>query len=68
MISYHVTVTYDTYDVILSHTPFCVVSPKEKEKEKKRNINNDLAILPSHDKYSPEREENSKFSLSVFPL
>ena len=25
----------------------CVVSPKEKEK--KRNINNDLAILPSHD-------------------
>ena len=27
----------------------CVVSPKEKEKEKKRNISNDLAILPSHD-------------------
>jgi len=26
-----------------------VVSPKEKEKEKKRNINNDLAVLPSHD-------------------
>jgi len=25
------------------------VSPKEKEKEKKRNINNDLAVLPSHD-------------------
>jgi len=25
----------------------CVVSPKEKEK--KRNINNNLAILPSHD-------------------
>jgi len=31
----------------LSHTSFCVVSPKEKEK--KRNINNDLAVLPSHD-------------------
>jgi len=26
-------------------TPFCVV----KRKEKKRNINNNLAILPSHD-------------------
>jgi len=35
--------------MILSHTPSCVVSPKEKEK--KRNINNDLAILPSHDIY-----------------
>jgi len=34
----------------LSHTPSYVVSPREKEKEKKRNINNDLAILPSHDK------------------
>ena len=32
----------------LSLTPFYVVSPKEKEKE--RNINNDLAILPSHDR------------------
>jgi len=30
----------------LSHTPSCVES--QKEKEKKRNINNDLAILPSH--------------------
>ena len=29
------------------HTPSCIVSPKEKE-NKKRNINNDLAILPSH--------------------
>jgi len=30
---------------------FLVVSPNEKrkEKEKKRNINNDLAVLPSHD-------------------
>jgi len=33
--------------VTLSHTPSCVVSPKEKKK--KRNINNDLAVLPSHD-------------------
>jgi len=40
----------------LFHTPFCVVSPKEKEKEKKRkvNINNDLAILPSHDNQDQE--------------
>jgi len=36
--------------VTLSHTPSYIVSPREKEKEKKRNINNDLAILPSHDK------------------
>jgi len=27
---------------------FVVVSPR-KEKKKKRNINNDLAVLPSHD-------------------
>jgi len=33
--------------MILSHTSSCVVSPKEKEK--KRNINNDLVVLPSHD-------------------
>jgi len=26
---------HDTYDMILSHTSSCVVSPKEKEKEKK---------------------------------
>jgi len=46
----HVTVTCDTYNVTLSCTPFCIVSPEEKEKKKKRkvNINNDLAILPSH--------------------
>jgi len=36
--------------VTLSRTFFCVVSPrKRKRKEKKRNINNDLAVLPSHD-------------------
>jgi len=37
--------------VILSHAPpySCKSNLKEKEKEKKRNINNDLAILPSHD-------------------
>jgi len=29
--TYHVT----SCDVTLSHTPFCVVSPKEKEKEKR---------------------------------
>ena len=37
----------DICHVILFHTPSCIVSPKEKE-NKKRNINNDLAILPSH--------------------
>jgi len=37
---YHVTVTL----VTLSCAPFCIVSPKEKEKKY-----NDLAILPSHD-------------------
>jgi len=26
-----------------------VVSPIRKEKKRKRNINNDLAVLPSHD-------------------
>jgi len=26
-----------------------VISPIRKEKEKKRNINNNLAVLPSHD-------------------
>jgi len=31
----------------LSHAPSCVVSSKEKEK--KRNINNNLAILLSYD-------------------
>jgi len=31
----------------LSCTLSCVVSPREKEK--KININNDLAVLPSHD-------------------
>jgi len=37
-----------------------VVSPiKEKEKEKKRNINNDLAVLPSHDKPHPNLWEFS---------
>ena len=41
-----------TCDSVMWHFPIllpCVVSPKEKEK--KRNINNDLAVLPSHDKY-----------------
>jgi len=35
----------------LSHTPSCVVSPEEKEKEKKRNINNNLAVLLSHNTF-----------------
>jgi len=28
----------------LSHTPLCVVSPKEKKSKRKVNINNNLAI------------------------
>ena len=31
--------------------PMLHLSNKRKEKKKKRNINNDLAILPSHDIY-----------------
>jgi len=43
--------TCDLGHVILSHTLYsCVVSPKRKEKEKKGNINNNLAVLPSYDK------------------
>jgi len=42
--------------VTLSCTSFCVVSDKRKEKEKKRNIDNDLAVLPSHDILSTYRK------------
>ena len=49
--THHVTFPFscdcDTCDVTLSCTPLCVVSPKEKKR--KVNINNDLAVLPSHD-------------------
>jgi len=39
--------SYDTFPYF-----FLIISPnkKRKEKEKKRNINNDLAILPSHNR------------------
>ena len=47
-VTYHVTPCDCDY-VTLSCTPFCVVSSR-KRKEKKRNINNNLAVLPSHDK------------------
>jgi len=37
--------------VILSHAPsLCSKSRKEKKRKRKVNINNDLAVLPSHDK------------------
>jgi len=38
-------------DSVTSHViiPMLHLSNKRKEKKKKRNINNDLAILPSHD-------------------
>ena len=39
--------TCDTCDITLSHTLSYIVSPKEKKK--KRNINNNLAVLPSYD-------------------
>jgi len=39
--------TYDTCDVTLFHTPSYVLSPKEKKR--KVNINNNLAVLLSHD-------------------
>ena len=52
-ITHHVMSLHDflscdcnTCDITLSHTPFCIVSPKEKKM--KRNINNNLAILPSY--------------------
>jgi len=40
------------YDSVTSHMIFPVLhlSNNLKEKKRKRNINNDLAILPSHDK------------------
>jgi len=40
---------------------FVTVSPKEKEK--KRNINNDLAILPSHDTSSFDKDNLIEFSI-----
>jgi len=33
-ILFHVTVTHNTCDMTLSHTPFCVVSPRKKKKSK----------------------------------
>ena len=58
--SHHVTTSCDvtycdcylllvTYHVILSRTPSYSCKSNKKRKEKKRNIDNDLAILPSHD-------------------
>jgi len=48
--------TCDTYDVMLSCTPFCIVSPREKKKKRKENINNDLVVLPSHDRFDQGME------------
>ena len=50
--THHVTFPYcdcDTCDMTLSCTPSYVVSPKEKKR--KVNINNDLAVLPSYDNF-----------------
>ena len=46
----YVTWHYDIHSCDCDTFPYllCVVSSKEKTKEKKRNINNDWAILPSH--------------------
>ena len=40
----------------------CVVSP-----EKKKNINNNLAILPSHDKLNRMLEIDTKLSMAYHP-
>jgi len=52
----------------MSH--FCLTHPsitKIKEKKKKRNINNDLAVLPSHDRdttmFASEKGMNGKWHL-----
>jgi len=43
----------DTCDITLSHTLFYIVSPRwKKRKNKKKYINNNLAILPSYNKQS----------------
>jgi len=47
--------------VTLSRTSFCVVSPRKKEK--KRNINNDLAVLPSHDTFRSSQINNSNVAI-----
>ena len=44
---HHTIVTLWQSHITLSCAPLC--SYKSKKKKKKRNINNDLAILPSHD-------------------
>jgi len=44
-----VTMNHKNCDVILSHIPFYVERPKKKKKKSKVNINNNLAVLPSHD-------------------
>ena len=46
-------VTWPFCDSVTSHMIFPVLhlSNNLKEKKRKRNINNDLAILPSHDKF-----------------
>jgi len=38
--------------MILSCTPSCSCKSNKKRKEKKRNIDNDLAVLPSYDRES----------------
>jgi len=40
---------YDWVTLVTWHFLHSFLCSKEKEKKKKRNINNDLAILPSHD-------------------
>jgi len=41
--------------------PVLYLSNKRKEKKRKRNINNDLAILPSHDTHI---EKSRKISIT----
>ena len=42
---WHVILSCDTFSALFPY----VVSPNKKRKEKQRNINNNLAILPSYD-------------------
>ena len=49
---HHTIVTLWQSHMILSHAPSCSCKSNKKRKEKKRKIkiNNDLAVLPSHDR------------------
>ena len=49
-ITWLVIVTCDTCDVTLSHTSSLYGKSRKEKKRKEKKRNNNLAILPSHDK------------------